>query len=478
MHSQCQSLNPRSRTTLYVTLNFIILVAPLMVLAVQEPHNAPVHKSHDSKAAAILTTSSSPFSSSFSSITSTYTHFNSKETQFQSVTKINTFHDKPTPFQNRPLPHLESPAPSNQNHPLPQVPHESCRFFFNPKSINGLLLHSNHTIVFNCSTYTTGSGSASEHQYSNSNTNASRRQKSLADGSTQQQSKHGDRPIVPTHKHSNTADNSAVTGDTATDTQSGYVNITPSNNNDTYVTEDPSILSSPMPYYRHESSIATDGTALTANISKSSTQSQDNSGKYWTIPKSKRYLVLIKSNNGRIVKIFPQKPDIWTQHSRYALQYNQRDLRDEILMYIFLNENFNFTVEAMHIGYVTMSVTLLDTDSEQLVRSGQFNALAQSSYPLVTKRADKVADTVFDISAAVVAILISFGIGCVTDKESLKRQLKYPVSLLIGFLCQFLLMPVVSINHCTKSYIYVSIQPLYYMSYLRNNIIHLIIQIF
>ena len=73
-----------------------------------------------------------------------------------------------------------------------------------------------------------------------------------------------------------------------------------------------------------------------------------------------------------------------------------------------------------------------------------FSILSTSIFAEATKKPEKLADFIFDCSAAAVAILISFGIGCVTDTDSIKRQLKYPVSLLIGFCCQFLLMPVVS----------------------------------
>ena len=89
----------------------------------------------------------------------------------------------------------------------------------------------------------------------------------------------------------------------------------------------------------------------------------------------------------------------------------------------------------------------------EFVNAGLARMMSYSNYKITAKRADKLADFVFDCSAAAVAILISFGIGCVTDTESLKRQLKYPVSLVIGFCCQFLVMPVVSqYNHAILNY--------------------------
>lgn len=103
----------------------------------------------------------------------------------------------------------------------------------------------------------------------------------------------------------------------------------------------------------------------------------------------------------------------------------------------------NFTVQAMHIGYVTVFVTIFGTSSFVMARSSS-PALGQGEFKVAVVPRQKTADFVFDCSAAAVAILISFGIGCVTDTENLKRQLKYPVSLVLGFCCQFLLMPVVS----------------------------------
>lgn len=118
----------------------------------------------------------------------------------------------------------------------------------------------------------------------------------------------------------------------------------------------------------------------------------------------------------------------------------------ELKFPIQINGVNNFTIQAMHIGYVTVFVTIFGTGSLVMARSSQLNQpLGQGELKVAVVSRQKPADFVFDCSAAAVAILISFGIGCVTDTENLKRQLKYPVSLVLGFCCQFLLMPVVSI---------------------------------
>lgn len=122
-------------------------------------------------------------------------------------------------------------------------------------------------------------------------------------------------------------------------------------------------------------------------------------------------------------------------------------LKKDLKLPIHINGVNNFTIQAMHIGYVTVFVTIFGTSSFVMARSAQAShSMGQGDLRVAVVPRPKTADFVFDCSAAAVAILISFGIGCVTDTENLKRQLKYPVSLVIGFCCQFLLMPVVSIH--------------------------------
>lgn len=111
---------------------------------------------------------------------------------------------------------------------------------------------------------------------------------------------------------------------------------------------------------------------------------------------------------------------------------------------IQLNSANNFTVLAMHMGYATMSVTLTDTNDLEKVKQGAYHTLAHAEYDIQATRAVRPSDFAFNCSAAAIAILISFGIGCVTDTDSLKKQLKFPVSLVVGFCCQFLILPVLA----------------------------------
>ena len=146
------------------------------------------------------------------------------------------------------------------------------------------------------------------------------------------------------------------------------------------------------------------------------------------------YYARVVSQNGKKVQIVIPD-DMFVPNANEPLKIGPY-LTPDLEFPIKLNGVNNFTIQAMSIGYVKVVVTIFGTSS--LV-------MGQSEYKVTILPRPKTADFVFDCSAAAVAILISFGIGCVTDTENLKRQLKHPVSLIIGFCCQFLLMPVVGI---------------------------------
>ncbi|KAL3870061.1 hypothetical protein ACJMK2_042677 [Sinanodonta woodiana] len=183
-------------------------------------------------------------------------------------------------------------------------------------------------------------------------------------------------------------------------------------------------------------------------LQASTESSSDNSSQHRQIPIdskygiNKTYTIHIVSNSERFIR-FVLPPDMVNADPRDP-EFPGPYLRKEITLPIQLNTIHNFTIQAMYIGYVTMSVTVYDTDSLTLARANLAAAIGRAEYRVMVTSRQKLADFIFDCSAAAVAILISFGIGCVTDTENLKRQLKYPVSLVIGFCCQFLLMPVLA----------------------------------
>ena len=149
-------------------------------------------------------------------------------------------------------------------------------------------------------------------------------------------------------------------------------------------------------------------------------------------PECTQYRLLVVTSDAKVAV-----PSSAPRHDTHSVEGRER----YAIMSIGAQRDHNFTIEAMHIGRVTMSVALLNMDGSML--DVQRSHLVQA-VSVTVRRERRVADLVFDSSSAAVAILISFGIGCVTDMDSLKKQLKYPVSLVIGFCCQFILIPVVS----------------------------------
>ncbi|GFN87125.1 sodium/bile acid cotransporter 5-like [Plakobranchus ocellatus] len=159
-----------------------------------------------------------------------------------------------------------------------------------------------------------------------------------------------------------------------------------------------------------------------------------------------KYRVMIYSDNDIIARPLVSSPG--------KLAVVRADARGRyILMDVTAGRMHNFSVEARHIGRVTMTVAVVDVDGDRTMpmasyaqapaASSQYPAVTASQYPVVAIRGERTADLVFNIAAAAIAIIISFGIGAVTETDKIKRQLKYPVALIVGFCCQFILMPVV-----------------------------------
>lgn len=166
----------------------------------------------------------------------------------------------------------------------------------------------------------------------------------------------------------------------------------------------------------------------------------DRNGQISTINVNDTYLLRVKSPRGELLQLFSYRPE---KDAEVPPPY----LRNGITIHVSLTTENNFTVLGNHIGFVTLSLSLLDTNSYDMAKAGLVQTIARSTYDIRVVREQKISDFVFNCSAAAVAILISFGIGCVTDTDHLKQQLKYPVSLVIGFCCQFIVMPVVSIHN-------------------------------
>ncbi|WAR23490.1 P3-like protein [Mya arenaria] len=158
---------------------------------------------------------------------------------------------------------------------------------------------------------------------------------------------------------------------------------------------------------------------------------------------STSFYAKVTTGNANIVKFILPADMVGKEPQRKEI-FDIR-LTHELKLPLQINGVNNFTIQAMQIGYVTVFVTIFGTGSYVMAKTSQMSqSVGQGDMKVAVIPRQKTADFVFDCSAAAVAILISFGIGCVTDTENLKRQLKFPVSLVIGFCCQFLVMPVLA----------------------------------
>ncbi|CAG5134189.1 unnamed protein product [Candidula unifasciata] len=154
--------------------------------------------------------------------------------------------------------------------------------------------------------------------------------------------------------------------------------------------------------------------------------------------KSRTYWVMVYSEDESVAR------PVITSSNRLARFYADSQ-GSYILMAVWPGRQYSFSVEARHIGRVTMSVAVVDTDGDKRMSQVSYvQAVAASQYPVTAVRGERVADLVFNIAAASIAIIISFGIGAVTDTDSVKRQLRYPVPLIVGFCCQFIVMPLMA----------------------------------
>ena len=93
--------------------------------------------------------------------------------------------------------------------------------------------------------------------------------------------------------------------------------------------------------------------------------------------------------------------------------------------------------DTVHVGKSMFIANLYD----ETVTS---STIASSHLDISTVRGRRTADIVFDCFTFAIALLIAFGIGCRTTLTDVRLHVKFPVSLIIGFCAQFIMLPVVS----------------------------------
>ncbi|XP_069672247.1 ileal sodium/bile acid cotransporter-like isoform X2 [Periplaneta americana] len=96
-----------------------------------------------------------------------------------------------------------------------------------------------------------------------------------------------------------------------------------------------------------------------------------------------------------------------------------------------------FNVSGNFLGYANVHLQLKD------VRD---NSVIKESNPLPVKvvRRERVIDKIFTYSVAILVSIIYINFGCALDWSVFKKTIRRPLGPVIGFLCQFLIMPVLS----------------------------------
>ena len=95
----------------------------------------------------------------------------------------------------------------------------------------------------------------------------------------------------------------------------------------------------------------------------------------------------------------------------------------------------NFTVSGRFLGITTVDIDIGSPNSTFWV---------QQSYIVKVRRSPHPIDRIFNIVLTICIILANFMFGCLFDIPVAKEVLKKPIAPVIGFLCQYTIMPTVS----------------------------------
>jgi sodium/bile acid cotransporter 3/5 len=96
------------------------------------------------------------------------------------------------------------------------------------------------------------------------------------------------------------------------------------------------------------------------------------------------------------------------------------------------NFSFEFDVKGLFLGRTKVRFSV----------NGEFDK--DIEYAVSVIRPDRVVDRLFVGLVMTIVMLANIGMGCKVELEVVKEVLKRPIPPLIGFLCQYLIMPLVS----------------------------------
>ena len=98
------------------------------------------------------------------------------------------------------------------------------------------------------------------------------------------------------------------------------------------------------------------------------------------------------------------------------------------------NWSFIFNITGRFLGFTKVNAEIKSKNE----------VLARRTLDVSIVRKKTIESKVFSYSVAILVSLAYINMGCAMDLEVVKKTLKKPVGPLIGFLCQYLLMPLLS----------------------------------
>jgi sodium/bile acid cotransporter 3/5 len=113
--------------------------------------------------------------------------------------------------------------------------------------------------------------------------------------------------------------------------------------------------------------------------------------------------------------------------------------------YILRTENISdpgnwssaFNITGNFLGYAKVHLQLRNSSSQALLKYSD-------SVSVKVARSERVIDQVFTYSVAVLVSIIYINFGCALDWSVFKKTVRRPLGPVIGFVSQFLIMPLVS----------------------------------
>lgn len=114
----------------------------------------------------------------------------------------------------------------------------------------------------------------------------------------------------------------------------------------------------------------------------------------------------------------------------------------------YMNENCSycgvFIVEGTFLGRTSLQFSYQFGEDE--LEEEEWTQLGGEKYPVSVIRPDRMVDRLFVGLVMTIVMLANVGMGCKVELEVVREVLRKPIPPIIGFCCQFLIMPLVSIR--------------------------------